>query len=78
MILKKNAKPRRKKYELIRCKQEKEVEEQHIKHLYDIEAKLAGKRIKIEDALTAVTENENMVKFMQEKGIINEKGQINS
>jgi len=78
MILKKNAKPRKTKAELIRYRQEKEAEESHIKNLFDFEAKLAGKRLKIEDALTAITENENMVKFMQEKGIVNENGQVNS
>jgi len=76
--LKKNAKKRRNKAELIRYRQEKEEEEQHVKHLYDVEARLAGKRFKIDDALAAISENENMMKFMQEKGLINEDGRVNS
>jgi len=76
MVLKKNAKPRRRKMEIIRAKQEKDEEDRHIRYLLDAEAKLSGKRMKIEDALTAVSENENMVKFMKEKGLLDENGAL--
>jgi len=76
MILKKTAQQRKKKAQLLMMRQEKEQENRHIKYLIDAESMLAGKRLKLEDAVTAITENENMLKFMKEKGLVDEHGNV--
>jgi len=58
-------------------RQEKEQETRHIKYLIDAESMLASKKLKLEDAVNAVTQNENMVKYLKEKGIMDELGNVN-
>jgi len=44
--------------------------------MIEAESMLAGKRLKLEDAVSAITDNENMLKFMKEKGLLDERGNI--
>jgi len=76
MILKRNAKQRKNKIELMQARQQKDDYDKHIKYLLDTETMLSNKKIKIEDAVTAFNENESMVKYLKENGIMDEAGHI--
>lgn len=66
--MKKNAKQRKKKQELIQQSRQKDEYDRHIKYLFDTEAMLAQRKLKIEDAVAAFADNEMMRKMLQENG----------
>jgi len=76
--LKKNSIPRRTKAELIRFRQEKEQEANHIKYLLDSEAMLSEKRTKLEEKANLMKENEINSKYSKDKEIIMETASIKS
>jgi len=76
MILKKNAKPRKKKRELIMERQQRDADQQHMRYLLDAEATLNQKKINIEDAITALNDNELMKRVSNNNNSFGQDGQI--
>lgn len=75
-ILKFNSKRRKRKIELVEERQKREVEKRHIEELKETESVLKAKRYKMDDIPNVVRQNEEMVKFLQTRGMMNELGEI--
>ena len=76
MLLKKTAKQRRRKAELIKVRREQEEERQHISNLIHAEAVLTSKHYRMEDAITTLDQNEKMLQYLKEKGVMDEDGRM--
>lgn len=76
MILKKSAKQRLHKAELLEARRAKEGERAHIAHLMEAEAALAARHFRIEDAVSAIDQGEKMVSYLKDKGIMDGEGNV--
>jgi len=76
MIFKKGAKPRKKKRELNWERQRRNEEQQHIRYLLDAEAALSQRKLKIEDAITALGDNDAMKRIVNNNNSTSQDGQI--
>ena len=75
-ILKVSSKRRKKKFELAEDRDEKAAEKRHFEELKGTEEALKAKRYKMEDIPNVVRQNEEMVNFLQARGMMDEHGQI--
>jgi len=76
MILKTTAKRRKRKAEIEAEISRKQEEEKERKEFEDVKIILKGKNMKTADIPQILHQNENLVGFMQSRGIIDETGQI--
>lgn len=74
MILKSTSKPRKRKTELIAQKRVQEEEKEHIQYLKSVEKEFHTKDLKFDDALGVLEENERMLQYMKERGILDSNG----
>ena len=75
-ILKISSKRRKRKIELAEEKQQKAAEKRHIEDLKETELALKSKKYKMEDIPNVVRQNEEMVKYLQTRGMMDEEGHI--
>lgn len=76
MLLKESSKPRKRKAELEMAKRAKEEERQHIADLKGAEMAFQAKRYRLDDALNAIDQNEKMVAYLRERGVMDEDGNV--
>ena len=76
MILKSSAKPRKRKAEIEKVRRDKEIEQDHMKRLLDVEAFVKSKQFKIEDVPNFIKQNEMLNQYLRDKGIVDEVGNL--
>ncbi|MDR3541449.1 MAG: hypothetical protein P4L69_10860 [Desulfosporosinus sp.] len=76
MILKKCARPRMHKAELVRVRRERDNDNVNISRLKQAEAALEAKHCRLEDAINALDQNERMVRYLKEKGVMDAEGNM--
>ena len=76
MILKESAKPRRRKAEIAEAKRVDQENKQHMEMLLGTEETMRMKRYKMEELPQILKQNEDLVQYLKEKGVMDEVGQV--
>lgn len=76
MLMRRDAHPRRSRAITIAEQQAHENERNHIEYLKNAESELGKRNYTMQDAIKAIDQNSQMISYMREKKLIDEKGNV--
>ena len=77
MVLKATAKKRKTREEIDAIKKQKKLDDDHYRSLVQIEAELNTRRVNFQDIPNVIEQNQRMLAYMKEHGIIRESAPLN-
>lgn len=76
MLLKSSSKPRKRKAELEIERKRKHDELAHVDYLKNVEYEFNSKKLKFDEALTLIDQNERLISYLKANGIMDDNGNI--